>query len=104
MQLNIKLGILLNSQLIPLLGLQPKINLSDHKQRWIRGKRNDKDYFTLQNKATRKLLTFATSSETKVAGMNIDTLQRRNQGRIGSYCWMLLRIAWVLLNSNSIMY
>ena len=52
--------------------LQPKTNISDHTQTWIRGKTNNKGYFTLQNKATGKLLTFVTSSQTNVAGMKIE--------------------------------
>ena len=52
--------------------LKPKTHLSVDTQTWIRGKTNSKGYFTLQNKATGKLLTFATSSQTKVAGMNIE--------------------------------
>ena len=49
--------------------LKPKTHLSVETQTWIRGKTNSKGYFTLQNKATGKLLTFATSSQTKVAGI-----------------------------------
>ena len=52
--------------------LKPKTHLSVGAQIWIRGKTNGKGYFTLQNKATGKLLTLATSSLTKVAGMNIE--------------------------------
>ena len=48
--------------------LQPKTISSDDTQTWIRGKRNSKGYFTLQNKADGKLLTFATSSKTILAG------------------------------------
>jgi hypothetical protein len=48
--------------------LQPKTNSSDDTQTWIRGKTNSKGYFTLQNKADGKLLTFATSSQTILAG------------------------------------
>ena len=49
--------------------LKPKTHLSVDTQTWIRGKTNSKGYFTLQNKANGKLLTFATSSQTKLAGM-----------------------------------
>ena len=49
--------------------LKPKTHLSVDTQTWIRGKTNGKGYFTLQNKATGKLLTFATSSQTKLAGL-----------------------------------
>ena len=52
--------------------LKPKTNLSNDTQTWIKGKKNGKGYFTLQNKATGKLLTFVTSSQTNVAGMNIE--------------------------------
>ena len=49
--------------------LKPKSHLSVDTQTWIRGKTNSEGYFTLQNKANGKLLTFATSSQTKLAGL-----------------------------------
>ena len=60
--------------------LKPKTHLSGDTQSWIRGRTNSKGYFTLQNKATGKLLTFATSSQTKVTGIN--TKQSLSSGRI----------------------
>ena len=49
--------------------LKPKTYLSVNTQIWIRGKTNSKGYFTLQNKANGKLLTFGTSLQTKLAGL-----------------------------------
>ena len=49
--------------------LKPKTHLSVDTQTWIRGKTNSEGYFTLQNKANGKLLTFGTSSQTKLAGL-----------------------------------
>ena len=67
-------GIIGMSHLFGEAKLKHKTHLSVDTQIWIRGKTNGKGYFTLQNKATGKLLTFATSSQTKVAGMNIEQL------------------------------
>ena len=47
--------------------LKSKNNFSDDTQTWIRGKANSEGYFTLQNKATGKYLTSATTSQIQVA-------------------------------------
>ena len=48
--------------------LKPKENTSVNSQTWIRSKANSKGFFTLENKATGKLLTLTTSSQVTIAG------------------------------------
>ena len=47
--------------------LKSKNSFSDDTQTWIRGKANSEGYFTLQNKATGKYLTAATTLQIQVA-------------------------------------
>ena len=47
--------------------LKSKNNSSESTQTWIRRKANSEGYFTLQNKATGKYLTSATTSQIQVA-------------------------------------